>query len=172
MFRTPHLREGTPFSHTQTSFSQHTAAIYNTAKVEGGGYTIDHIDLSRLIEGRTILAGDFDARSPEWDSWVAGRQNAGMTEQLIERHGLIVNNNDNQPTTRGKTCRSTIDLTLSNRKIGELGTWEYRLRPGHNFRSRSDRLLMAATSVLPQLRVKKKQCLAETSIGFAQTNKP
>jgi hypothetical protein len=38
--------------------------IYNRARVQGGGYTIDHIDLSRLIEGRTILAGDFNACSP------------------------------------------------------------------------------------------------------------
>jgi hypothetical protein len=41
--------------------------IYNRARVQGGGYTIDHIDLSRLIEGRTILVGDFNARSPTWD---------------------------------------------------------------------------------------------------------
>jgi hypothetical protein len=68
--------------------------IYNRARVQGGGYTIDHIDLSRLIEGRTVLAGDFNALSPTWDPWVAGRQNAGTTEQLIERHELIVNNND------------------------------------------------------------------------------
>jgi hypothetical protein len=41
--------------------------IYNRAREQGGGYTIDHIDLSRLIEGRTVLAGDFNARSPTWD---------------------------------------------------------------------------------------------------------
>jgi hypothetical protein len=98
--------------------------IYNRARVQGGGYTIDHIDLSKLIEGRTILAGDFNARSPEWDPWVTGRQNARTTEQLIERNGLIVNNNDYQPTRRGKNCRSIIDLTLSNSKVGELSTWE------------------------------------------------
>ena len=38
--------------------------IYNKARCEGGGYTIDHLDLSRLIVSRTILAGDFNARSP------------------------------------------------------------------------------------------------------------
>jgi hypothetical protein len=38
--------------------------IYNKAGVQGGGYTIDHIDVSRLIEGRAILASDFNARSP------------------------------------------------------------------------------------------------------------
>jgi hypothetical protein len=98
--------------------------IYNKARVQGGGYTIDHIDVSRLIEGRTILAGDFNARSPAWDPWVGGRQNPGTTERLIERHELIVNNNEHQPTRRGKNCRSIIDLTLSTRGVEALVTWE------------------------------------------------
>jgi hypothetical protein len=98
--------------------------IYNRARVQGGGYTIYHVDLSRLIEGRTILAGDFNARSPAWDPWVVGRENVGTTEQLIERHGLIVNNNDHQATRRGKSCRSIIDLTLSTRRVGGLARWE------------------------------------------------
>lgn len=98
--------------------------IYNKARVEGGGYTIDHIDWSRLITGRTILAGDFNARSPAWDPWVAGRRNAETTERLIERHDLIVNNNDYQPTRWGKNCKSIIDLTLSTRQVGALITWD------------------------------------------------
>ena len=92
--------------------------IYNKARVEGGGYTMDHIDWSRLIVGRTILAGDFNARSPAWDPWSTGRRNAGTTERLIERHDLIINNNninDRQPTRWGKNCKSIIDLTLSTR---------------------------------------------------------
>ena len=36
------------------------------ARVKGGGHTIDHVDLSRLIVSRTVLAGDFNARSPAW----------------------------------------------------------------------------------------------------------
>jgi len=92
--------------------------------VQCGGYTIDHVDLSQLIEGRTILVGDFNARSPAWDPWVAGRQNAGTVERLMERHELIVNNNDHQATRRRKNCRSIIDLTLSMRKVGALARWE------------------------------------------------
>jgi hypothetical protein len=98
--------------------------VYNQARVKGGGHTIDHVDLSRLIVSRTILAGDFNARSPVWDPWVAGRQNAGPVERLIERHELILNNNDCQPTRIGRNCRSIIDLTLSTRKVGTLATWE------------------------------------------------
>jgi hypothetical protein len=98
--------------------------IYNKARVQGGGYTIDHIDMSRLIDSRTILAGDFNARSPAWDPWVSGRQHAGTVERLIERHGLIINNNDHQPTRYGRNCRSVIDLTLSTRGVGALIKWE------------------------------------------------
>jgi hypothetical protein len=52
---------------------------------------------------------------------VAGRQNAGTIENLIERHELIINNNDYQPTRRGKSCRSIIDLTLSTCRVLGLG---------------------------------------------------
>ena len=98
--------------------------IYNRARVQDGGYAIDHLDLSRLIEARTILAGDFNARSPAWDPWVVGRQNSKTVERLIERHELIINNNDHQPTRRGKTCKSIIDLTLSTHRVGALAIWE------------------------------------------------
>lgn len=59
--------------------------VYNKARVEGDGYTIDHMNMSRLILGRTILTGDLNARSPVWDPWVAGRQNA----DTVERFDLI-----------------------------------------------------------------------------------
>ena len=98
--------------------------VYNQARVKGSGHTIDHFDLSRLIVSRTILAGDFNACSPAWDLWVAGKQNAGPVERLIERHQLIANNNDCQPTRIGKNCRSVIDLTLSTCGVGPLVTWE------------------------------------------------
>ena len=35
--------------------------IYNRARVQDGGYTIDRMDMSRLVDSRTILAGDFNA---------------------------------------------------------------------------------------------------------------
>jgi hypothetical protein len=97
--------------------------IYNRARAEGGGYAINRIDLGRLIHGRTIMAGDFNARSPLWDPWVEGRHNAGVTEDLIDRHGLIVNN-DGQPTRHGRKSRSVIDLTLSTPGLGTLQSWE------------------------------------------------
>lgn len=93
--------------------------IYNRAHMDGGGYAMDSMNWRRVIEGRTILAGDFDARSPAWDPWVERRCNAGPTEQLIEEHGLIINNNDQQ-TRHGKKCRSSINLTLSTPRTGRL----------------------------------------------------
>lgn len=96
--------------------------IYNRAKAEGGGYAINRIDLGRLIHGRTILAGDFNARSPLWDPRVECRHNASVTEDLIDRHVLIVNNDD-QPTRHGRKSRSVIDLTLSTPGLGTLQSW-------------------------------------------------
>lgn len=65
----------------------------------------NHSTLSRLIVGRTILAGDFNARSPVWDPRALSRHNAGTVERLIERHELIINNNDYQPTRWGKNYK-------------------------------------------------------------------
>jgi hypothetical protein len=45
-------------------------------------------------------------------------------ERLIERHELIVNNNDYHATRCGKNGRSIIDSTLSTRKVGALAGWE------------------------------------------------
>jgi hypothetical protein len=97
--------------------------IYNRARVEGGGYAINRIDLGQLIHGRTILAGDFNTRSLLWDPWVEGRHNAGVTEDLIDRHALIVNNDD-QPTRHGRKSRLVIDLTPSTPGLGTLQSWE------------------------------------------------
>ena len=45
-------------------------------------------------------------------------------ERLIERHRLIINNNDYQPTRWGKYSKSIIDLTLSTHNGGALSSWE------------------------------------------------
>jgi hypothetical protein len=45
-------------------------------------------------------------------------------ERLIERHELIVSNNDHQATRCGKNCRLIIDLTLSTRRVGALAVLE------------------------------------------------
>lgn len=96
--------------------------IYNRARMNGGGYAINRIDFRQLIQGRTILAGDFNSRSPAWDPWVEGRHNAGATEDLIGDYSLIVNNTD-QPTRCGPRSKSVIDLTLSTPGVGALQTW-------------------------------------------------
>ncbi|KAI7702346.1 hypothetical protein KC353_g14803, partial [Hortaea werneckii] len=90
--------------------------------MDGGGYAINRIDFRQLIQGRTILAGDFNSRSPAWDPWVEGHHNAGATEGLIGDYSLIVNNTD-QPTRCGPRSKSVIDLTLSTPSVGALQTW-------------------------------------------------
>jgi hypothetical protein len=77
--------------------------VYSRARIGNGGYAIDRIDLAQLLKGRTILAGDFNARSLAWDPWTNKRYNAGTTEYLIETYNLIINNND-QATRHRASC--------------------------------------------------------------------
>jgi hypothetical protein len=81
------------------------------------------IDFRELMQGRTILAGDFNCRSAVWDSGVRDRHhNASTAQGLIEDHALIINNDD-QPTRCGPTSRSPTELTLSTPSVGTLQTW-------------------------------------------------
>lgn len=52
-----------------------------------------------------------------------GRKSAGVTEDLIEGHALMVNN-DGQLTRCGRKSRSVIDLTLSTPGVAILRAWE------------------------------------------------
>jgi hypothetical protein len=45
-------------------------------------------------------------------------------ERLVEKHELIVNNNDYQPTRIWKNCKSVIDLTPGTRHVRWFITWE------------------------------------------------
>jgi hypothetical protein len=78
----PHVRSLDVWETTDRSKVRRTRLIniYNKTRVHSDGNTIDHIELPPLICGRTMLAGDFHARSPAWDLWVAGRQNPGSHE--------------------------------------------------------------------------------------------
>lgn len=97
--------------------------IYNSARTEASGYAISRIDFRRLIQGRTILAGDFSVRSRLWDPREVGHHNASATEDLIDKHALVVNNDD-QPTRYGRKSRSVIGLTLSTPGVGALQSWD------------------------------------------------
>ena len=68
---------------------------------------------------RTILAGDFNARSPRWDPIIGTPQNASYLEGLIDTYSLILNNTHNY-TRREGNSKSIIDLTLLTIGLGSL----------------------------------------------------
>lgn len=68
--------------------------VYNKAEVQGGD-TRSTTSTAHHSSRAEPSFSDF-ARSPAWDPLVAGRQNPGTTERLIERHDLIVNKNGYQ----------------------------------------------------------------------------
>ena len=83
---------------------------------------LQHIQWADIITRRTILAGDFNARSPRWDPLVRTPQNASYLEGLIDTYSLILNNTHDF-TRREGSSQSIIDLTLSSIEIGPLEHW-------------------------------------------------
>ena len=71
---------------------------------------------------RTILAGDFNVRSPRWDPTVGTPQNASYLEGLIDTYSLILNNTHDY-TRREGNSKSIIDLTLLTTGVGSLENW-------------------------------------------------
>ena len=109
---------------------------------------IEDINWDSTIQGRVVLLGDFNAHSPVWNPLISTRKEAGPLEQIIEDHGLILNNEpgaitrpgktDDKPgdttrpgetedetgaTTRPKKTRGIIDLTFTTVEIGPLESW-------------------------------------------------
>lgn len=80
---------------------------------------IARLSWPHIITRRTILAGDFNARSPRWDPFVQRLTNCKELLELIERHQLLLNNTE-VPTREEKNSRSVIDLTLSTSDLGLL----------------------------------------------------
>ena len=71
-----------------------------------------------------MILGDFNAHSPYWNPGCEHRQRAGQLENIIDRYGLIVNN-DTSIATRPKQTqgRSIIDLTLTTPDLEYLPAW-------------------------------------------------
>ena len=85
---------------------------------------IEDINWNLLIQGRTILLGDFNAHSPIWNPLISGRIKAGLLEQIIENFDLILNNEPGvitRPNSRNN--KSIIDLTFTTTAIGLLNSW-------------------------------------------------
>lgn len=83
---------------------------------------ISKLSWSHIITRRTILAGDFNARSPRWDPYTRRPTNCNELLELIEKFQLILNNTE-EPTREENESRSVIDLTFSTPEIGLLDHW-------------------------------------------------
>jgi ribonuclease HI len=66
----------------------------------------------RLLEEGAIVAGDFNAHSPRWNSFCETARDQHFLEDLIDTYDLTVHNSD-QATRPSSTVHSIIDLTLS-----------------------------------------------------------
>lgn len=82
-------------------------------------------DLVRDRQGPIILAGDFNARSPEWGMPTTNFRGSRIV-QMAARAGLTVANVGNTPTFRRHGCEGTIpDITLvSENEIGHIKNWK------------------------------------------------
>lgn len=84
------------------------------ARVEGAAYNIDHVDLSKLINGITTFACDFNNRSPARDM---GRRTAECGSNRAPGRDIQPRCQQRRPRTfeTRKYCSCIIDLTLSTR---------------------------------------------------------
>lgn len=85
---------------------------------------IEDAQWEQVMEGRCLLAGDFNAHSSLWNSHTRTRSNAVYLEGLIEQYGLHINNTPGE-STRPKVTPgiSVIDLTLTSPELGVLPLW-------------------------------------------------
>lgn len=94
--------------------------IINVYNSHDADRIVDRIDWTTILTDRTIMAGDFNAHSPEWDPECEERRRAGGVEGLIRDFHLRVENRPGQPTRRanvGGQRDSVIDLTLSGNSL-------------------------------------------------------
>ncbi len=83
---------------------------------------ICQVQWESILQGRAILLGDFNAKSPHWDPYNKPR-NARDLEGLIERFDLILNNDTIVFTRVEGGKRSVLDLTFSSPELGPLDSW-------------------------------------------------
>jgi len=92
--------------------------------IDSNRRAIDDIDWEPLIQGRTILLGDFNAHSPIWNPLITQSTDATSLEAIINRFDLIFNNEPGVITRPNLTRnKSIIDLTFTTTAIGLLDLW-------------------------------------------------
>ena len=83
---------------------------------------VREVQWGQILNGRVILLGDFNAKSPSWDP--QGRsENANDLEGIIEGFNLILNNDTTVFTREQGNNKSVIDLTFTTPSLGVLESW-------------------------------------------------
>ena len=83
---------------------------------------IREIQWGQILDGRTILLGDFNTKSPSWDPH--GRSvNANDLEGIIKGFNLILNNDTTVYTREQGNSKSVINLTFTTPSLGQLELW-------------------------------------------------
>ncbi len=67
-----------------------------------------------------MIAEDINAHSPVWNLYCHRRQNAAVLKELLERFGLLINNEPGRATRPLSHTISIIDLVLFTRELGLL----------------------------------------------------
>ena len=91
---------------------------YDQKTTHSGERPARMFDWRRLMpQGSTILAGDFNAHSIQWDPRCQVQRDAGFREDMIDENGLEIGNDwetTHHRTRQGHEGESVIDLTLAN----------------------------------------------------------
>ncbi|POS82736.1 hypothetical protein EPUL_004709 [Erysiphe pulchra] len=75
-------------------------------------------------DGRTVLAGDFNAHSTYWNPEYRRQERTEILEGLIDKYSLIINNDTLIPTRLKQTAgRSVTDLTFTTPVLGFVAAW-------------------------------------------------
>ena len=83
---------------------------------------VREIQWGQILDGRAILLGDFNAKSPSWDPH--GRsENVNDLERIIEEFNLILNNDTTVYTREQGNSKSVINLTFITPSMGLLESW-------------------------------------------------
>lgn len=80
---------------------------------------LEDVNWEPIIRGRSLIS-----HSPVWNPHCHMRQNASVSEELIDKFHLLINNEPGRSTRPISQGISVIDLALSTAELGPLTLWE------------------------------------------------
>jgi len=78
-------------------------------------------DWEGILEGDTVLAGDFNGHSRRWNQHATTQRNQTFLEDLMDRHDLHVHNDDLPRTGATGTITTAAPSTLHSPRQGRRG---------------------------------------------------